>query len=308
MKQIYILLTLIVVLMSCKQQNTDESTASTSKPSLDIQGHRGARGLAPENTIPAFIKALEHGVTTLELDVAISKDSQIVVSHEPWFNHLISLQPNGKPITADQEKTFNLYRMTYEEIAKFDVGSLGNPKFPEQVKQKAAKPTLRMVVEAVTKYCTDNGLEPVAFNIETKTEKDGDDQFHPQPKDFVQLLYNEIIALGIEKYTTIQSFDTRTLEVIHQLDSTLTTALLIYHADDENDNIQTSLATLSFKPSIYSCYYKYVNAEMLKYAHSNGIKVIPWTVNEVQDMNRLIELGVDGLITDYPNRIFLIRN
>ena len=290
-----------------KTENQNNTSEMNNNDSFDAQGHRGARGLVPENTIPAFLKALEHGMTTLELDVVISKDGQLVVSHEPWFNHSIALQPNGEGIKEENEQSFNLYQMNYDEIAKYDVGSLGNPNFLEQEKQKVAKPTLEMVVEATTRYLLTNDLLPVYFNIETKTTAKGDNVFHPEPKEFVEILYNEIRRLGIETFTTVQSFDTRTLEILHEMDSSISTALLIYHEDDGNDNIEKSLKTLSFKPNIYSCYYKYVTKEMIDYAHSNEIKVIPWTVNEPEDMKRFMEMGVDGLITDYPNRLEQLR-
>lgn len=290
-----------------KTENQNNTSEMNNNDSFDAQGHRGARGLAPENTIPAFLKALEHGMRTLELDVVISKDGQLVVSHEPWFNHSIALQPNREGIKEENEQSFNLYQMNYDEIAKYDVGSLGNPNFLEQEKQKVAKPTLEMVVEATTRYLLTNDLLPVYFNIETKTTAKGDNVFHPEPKEFVEILYNEIRRLGIETFTTVQSFDTRTLEILHEMDSSISTALLIYHEDDGNDNIEKSLKTLSFKPNIYSCYYKYVTKEMIDYAHSNEIKVIPWTVNELEDMKRFMEMGVDGLITDYPNRLEQLR-
>lgn len=286
--------------MTKNEKNTSQIKSNSS---FDAQGHRGARGLAPENTIPAFIKALEYGMTTLELDVVISKDGQLVVSHEPWFNHSIALQPNGDAIKDENEKSFNIYKMNYEEIAKYDVGSLGNPNYPEQEKQKVAKPTLSMVVEATIQYLLENDLPPVYFNIETKTTVEGDNLFHPEPKEFVEILYEEMIKLGIEEHTTIQSFDTRTLEELHKIDTSISTALLIYKEEDSKDNIEESLKTLSFKPTIYSCYYKYITQEMINYAHENDIKIIPWTVNEVKDMKGLIDMGVDGLITDYPNRL-----
>lgn len=275
---------------------------------FDFQGHRGARGLAPENTIPAFLKALEYGVTTLELDVVFSEDGQIVISHEPWFNHGIALQPNGDTISEANERNFNLYKMAYEEIARFDVGSKGNARFSQQVKQKVAKPTLAMVAEAVTAYLMAYNLDPVFFNIETKTTVEGDNIFHPAPKEFVAKLYAEILNLGIEKYVTIQSFDVRTLEELHKIDSSIATALLVYHEDGSADDIEKSLATLSFLPTIYSPYYEYLTADVVEQLHEKGLQVIPWTVNETVDFQRLIAMDVDGLITDYPDRLRAFMN
>lgn len=293
------------LLLNACNHSTPSTTNPSSMENFDFQGHRGARGLAPENTVPAFLEALEFGVTTLELDVVISKDSQIVVSHEPWFNHGISTHPAGKDITHENEKELNLYQMTYDEIKTFDVGKKGNARFPEQVKQAATKPTLRMVTDAVSTYLMEKDLEPVYYNIETKSEVDQDDIFHPTPEEFVRLLYHEIQDLGIAEYTTIQSFDVRTLEALHQLDTSITTALLIYHEDEAvtTTNLEQDLATLSFTPDIYSCYHIYLTEEIIAQAHQKGIKVIPWTVNEKEDMLRLIEMGVDGLITDYPDRL-----
>ena len=118
----YLLLAIgLISFFSCQNQNDSASETTIEMESFDFQGHRGARGLVPENTIPSFLKALEYGVTTLELDVVISKDSQIVLSHEPWFNHSIALQPNGNSISEEKEREFNLYEMTYDEIAQYDV-------------------------------------------------------------------------------------------------------------------------------------------------------------------------------------------
>src|SRR5258706_6841771 len=114
--------------------------AQVSVPWFDIQGHRGARGLKPENTIPAFLTALDTGVTTLEMDVVITRDKQVVVSHEPWMSAGICTNAFGKPVKEKEEKKYNLYRMTYEEIKQFDCGSRGDVKFPGEGKMKAVKP------------------------------------------------------------------------------------------------------------------------------------------------------------------------
>ena len=112
-------------------------------PMFDLQGHRGARGLRPENSIPAFIIALDSGVTTVELDLAITKDKQIVVSHEPWMSSSICLQPDGSAISEKDQKSFNIYQMDYEEVRQFDCGSKGHDGFPDQVKLPTTKPLLR---------------------------------------------------------------------------------------------------------------------------------------------------------------------
>ncbi|MFM8834550.1 MAG: glycerophosphodiester phosphodiesterase family protein, partial [Cytophagales bacterium] len=122
--------------------------AQTYLPKFDVQGHRGARGLKPENTIPAFLTALDYGVTTLELDVVITKDKKVLVSHEPWMFSGICLTPDGNTILGKDEKRYNIYELTYEEVKKFDCGSIGNGHFPEQEKIKISKPLLSDVIVA----------------------------------------------------------------------------------------------------------------------------------------------------------------
>lgn len=269
----------------------------TKQFSFDLQGHRGARGLAPENTIPAFLKALEYGVNTLECDVVVSKDKRIVISHEPWFSHEISTAPDGTPVDATMEKHFNIYEMTYDEILRFDVGKRGHARFPRQQPMPAVKPLLSEMFREVESYCSKHKLPPVRFNIEIKSTPEGDGKFHPAPEEFAELLYKEIHQAGMIARTTVQSFDVRALQAMRKIDSTLSLALLVENSLTLSEN----LWRLGFTPEIYSPYYRLVNAELVKEVHARRIKLIPWTVNELEEMTRLLELGVDGLITDYPD-------
>jgi glycerophosphoryl diester phosphodiesterase len=270
----------------------------TSYPKVfDLQGHRGARGLAPENTIPSFLKALEYGVNTLECDVVVSKDKRIVVSHEPWFSHEISTAPDGTPINAATEKQFNIYEMSYNEILRFDVGKRGHARFPRQQPMPAVKPLLSEVFREVDAYCLRHNLQPVRFNIEIKSTPEGDGKFHPAPEEFAKLLYNELQQADMIARATVQSFDVRALQAMHKLDSTLSLALLVENTMSLRENLQR----LGFTPDIYSPYYRLVNAELVAQVHQRGMKLIPWTVNSLSDMKALLELGVDGLITDYPD-------
>lgn len=257
---------------------------------FDLQGHRGARGLMPENQIHGFIEAVKLGVTTLELDVVVSKDKQIVVSHEPWMNAEIC------EVDKNKEK-YNIYQMTYD-VKAIDCGSKFYARFPEQQRIPGSKPTLSMVIDSVEQFIRANNLSPVRYNIETKTTPEGDGIYHPTPKEFVNLLYDVIVKHHIKDRTIIQSFDPRTLNVLHQLDSTVSTALLIFNTDMLSKNLKK----LDFKPTIYSPNYILVKRSLVKSCHSKGIKIIPWTVNEYKTMLRMKSMGVDGLITDYPNR------
>ncbi len=141
---------------------------------FDIEGHRGCRGLMPENSLPAFLKALELGVDTLELDVVVSRDNLLVVSHDAYFSSEITLDATGQPIPADKEREYNLFKMDYAEIRRYDVGSLGNKRFPDQVKLKTYKPLLSEVFKETQRYIKDHKLRAVRYNIETKSTPAGD--------------------------------------------------------------------------------------------------------------------------------------
>lgn len=266
---------------------------------FDKQGHRGSRGLMPENTIAAMYKAIDLGVTTLEMDACISKDHQVFLSHEPFFNHEISLQPNGKPIEEEREKSFNMYQMDYAEITKYDVGLKPHPRFPQQVKLAAIKPLMSQVFDSVIAYCKQNGKSVPQFNIETKTTSKTDDQFHPKPEKFVDLLMQVIASKNMASKVIIQSFDIRTLQYLHQKDATIKTALLIEGFDKKPFALQ--LKDLGFIPSIYSPAHELVTPLLVKQCRDAGIQIIPWTVNDLATIKSLKKMGVHGLISDYPN-------
>jgi glycerophosphoryl diester phosphodiesterase len=265
---------------------------------FDLQGHRGARGLKPENTIPAFIRALELGVTTVELDVVITKDKQVLVSHEPWMSPEICLDPEGKQIPEKEAKKFNIYEMTYEEIIKFDCGSIGNARFPQQEKMKVSKPLLSDVIIAVEDYLRNYTLYEVDYNIEIKSHLDGDKKFHPSPQEFSDLVYELIDQYLPLERVVIQSFDFRVLQYWHKKYPEVRLAALV----ENNNSIEENLKNLGFKPHIYSPDYKLLNRAGVEFLRKQKIKVIPWTVNEESQMLALKGMGVDGLITDYPDR------
>ncbi len=268
-----------------------------AQTTFDIEGHRGCRGLYPENTITAFIEATKIGVNTLEMDVVVSKDGQLVVSHEPWLSALFCYTADGQAIEENKEK-YNIYQLTYEEVKQFDCGINGNPKFSEQKKMSEHKPLLRDVIDAVEKYIFENKLKPVYYNIETKSTPDGDNKFHPTPDVFAQMLYDVLKEKNILPRSIIQSFDPRTLQVVHKIDATVKLALLTGDANTFEKNLEQ----LYFTPTIYSPLYLLVNKKLIKKCHAKGIQIIPWTVNEEKQMLKLKAMGVDGLITDYPNR------
>ena len=288
--------------IGCITPTRPETGFRKINPDIDIQGHRGCRGLMPENTIPAFIKALEIGVTTLEMDVVITKDRQVLVSHEPYLSHKICYGPGGKEITEEDEKLYNLYEMTYEEISRCDCGSKELVGFPEQRKLVVSKPLLTQVIDSVEYYLRTHALPPVYYNIETKSLPDGDNILHPEPTPFVDLLVDVLKEKDILDRTIIQSFDVRTLQYAKEVYPDIRLSLLIVNKDLPEENIEK----LGFVPDIYSPYYLLVNEKLVTYAHQQNIEVIPWTVNEPTEIKRILSLGVDGLITDYPDRAMAV--
>ena len=270
---------------------------------FDIQGHRGCRGLMPENTVPAMIHAIDLGVNTLEMDVVITKDSQVILSHDTYMSKDISTSPDGRFLTAENEKSFNIYEMNYSEVRRWDVGMKTHPIFPQQKKIKIYKPTLAEVFDSVALYISSRKKKPVQFNIETKSQPSKDNVGHPAPQVFVRLLMNVVKSKNMESQVIIQSFDPRTLEVVHRNYPGIRTALLV--SGISNADTKKALSQLSFTPTIFSPEYHLVSNAMVEYCRLNKILLIPWTVNEKTDMDKLRAAGVDGFITDYPDRAMI---
>lgn len=269
---------------------------SQAQFSYDLQGHRGARGLMPENTIPAMIKALDLGVTTLELDLAVTKDGEIIVSHEPWMNPMICLTPEGAQIPAG-DHGHNIYKMTFPEVLKYDCGSKTHSGFPKQVNFNVAKPKLVDLFDAVEKYVKDFGLPQPNYNIEIKSQPDGDGIYHPAPQEFSDKVFQLINGRVDWERINIQSFDFRVLHYYHKTYPQVVLAMLVEDASKFTEQLEE----LGFQPHIYSPYFPKLTSEIVAVLHEKGMKVIPWTVNTSEQMETLLDLGVDGIITDYPN-------
>lgn len=272
---------------------------------FDWEGHRGCRGLMPENTIEGFLKALSFPeVTTLEMDLAVSKDLQLVVSHEPWMSDEICSYDNGTPINYSQniDQFISIYNNLYSDIKKYDCGSRGNPRFKDQIPMKTYKPTLREVIKNVKSYCEVNKRNFPKFNIEIKTRPEWDNIFTPDVNIFCDLILETVRKEFPTDYSSIfiiQSFDIRALESIKKKDNTIKIAYLIENGNDFKSNINK----LTFVPDIYSPKFSLVNTNLISQCKMMNMKVIPWTVNSTNEMKQLIQLGVDGIITDYPNLI-----
>ncbi len=274
------------------------STAAIAQ-TIDIGGNRGFRGMYPENSIQAFTRAVKIGVNTIEVDVVMSKDDQVLVSHDLTIDENICSKPDGTAMTDADKDKYKIYAMSYEEIKKFDCGSRGNNRFTDQVKQSAYKPLLTEVIDAIEKYIKDNNLPPVTYNIQIVSSKKGDEVMHPEPPQFSKAVYNIVKTKGVLAHTLFSSFDMRVLQELHKMDGSALTALL---SEKSTDDLETNLKDLHFNPTVYSPAFLLVTKTMVTKCHALGIKVIAWTPNDIAKMTALKTLGVDGIITDYPDR------
>ncbi len=285
----------------CATSSKNSTTMQKKKlvlPAFNLEGHRGTRGLMPENTIPAMLKAIDDGAQTLELDVVISKDKKVVVSHDIYFHHNISTGPGGKFISATEAPALLLYHMNYDSITKYDVGMKPYKEFPAQQKMPAVKPLLANLVDAADAYATQKG-KSILYNIEIKSNLDWDEKKQPAIAETVELLMTVVKEKKLASRSYLQSFDFRPLQILHKKYPGITTAVLIGGA--EKRSLDEQLQDLGYVPEIYSPAFQLVTPALVAAVHEKGMKLIPWTVNTLDDMKRMKNLGVDGIITDYAN-------
>jgi glycerophosphoryl diester phosphodiesterase len=289
--------------------------------SIDSQGHRGARGLLPENTLPAFARALAIGVTTLELDVVLTADDQVVVTHNPRLEPEITRDPEGNWLTDSGPLIRSL---TLAELKRYDVGGI-NPgtryakRFPHQETRTGTRiPTLSEVIKLVK----ETGDDTVKLNIETKLFPDAALPTST-PAHFAGLLVDVIRDQNFIDRSIVQSFNWSVLKEVQRLEPELATSFLTaeqkwmdnikrkepgpspwtagYDIDDFGGNIPSLIKQAG--GDVWSSYFKEITRDSVSQAHDLGLRVSVWTVNEEVDMENLIELGVDGIITDYPDRM-----
>ncbi|WP_347216452.1 glycerophosphodiester phosphodiesterase family protein [Chryseobacterium sp.] len=299
------------------------ATQLYSAQSFDNQAHRGGKSLYPENTIPAMKNALKMNVTTLELDLAITKDKKVILSHDSFLSPELVTKPDGTYIPKDSGFYYKIYEMPYEKIKTFDVGLKKLDNYPDQKKMKVQKPLFSDVIDAVESYARELKRPLPYYNIETKTRPFSDNIFHPEPKEFVDLMMKIIVEKGIQDRVIIQSFDPRTLEIIHKEYPKIMTALLVEKVDDKKleqqrthfknipvekfklypnhlNGVAGDMKFLSFIPTIYSPDHRLVTPELVQECHAFGMKVIPWTVNTKERLKELKSMGIDGVISDDP--------
>ena len=294
---------------------------AASAAAFDLQGHRGARGLAPENTIEGFAAALAIGVSTLEFDLGMTRDGVLVVHHDVWLNPDTTRKPDGAFLAARGPA---LRALTLAELKRYDVGRLRPgtryaETFPQQQPADGARvPTLAEVFDFARRVRADH----VRFNIETKlTPTSGADA--PDPETFAAAVAAAVRAAGLADRVTVQSFDWRTLAILRRIapeiarvclsaerpgfdtiergkpgPSPWTAGLDVHDVGGSTPRLVAAAACAVWSPA-----FRDLTQGSLAEAKALGLKVIPWTVNERLDMERLIGLGVDGLISDYPDRL-----
>jgi glycerophosphoryl diester phosphodiesterase len=209
----------------------------------------------------------------------------------------ICTKPDGSAVTKAESMSLRLMEMTYETIKQYDCGSRGNSRFPEQHAMAVHKPSLEDMVSAVRVHCEAAKRPMPRFNIEIKSDPRADGIFTPKVEDFAKLVVSELERLKISHLCCIQSFDIRAIKAVHGLAPNQPLAFLV----ENKDGVEANLKLLDFVPSIYSPDYKLLRKKDIKALHKNGIKVIPWTVNDVKAMKKLRQWGVDGIITDYAD-------
>jgi glycerophosphoryl diester phosphodiesterase len=309
-----LVLTALVVLSGC------------ATPAFDAQGHRGARGLAPENTLAAFDAALAVGVTTLELDIGVSKDGIVVIYHDRTLNPDITREvtASGAPSAFLPQRGAPISSLTFAELQRYDVGRIKPDSnyartFATQTPRDGERiPSLASLFDRVAK----KNAASIRFNIETKLSPLAENET-VSPEAMVTALINEIRNAGLQQRTTIQSFDWRTLQISQSIAPEIATVYLT-NQQGANDTVQIgkpgasrwlagldvddhggSIAKLvkAAGGAVWSPNFRDLTEPLVRESHALGLKVIPWTVNEVVDMKRLIDWKVDGIITDYPDRL-----
>lgn len=254
-------------------------------------GHRGCRGLFPENTLEAFQKAIDLGVDGIEWDVVVNSEGKLIISHEPFIDPSYCLDREGNSVRRGSEN--NIYKMDYSTIQSFDCGSKYYSKFPEQVKLKSHKPTVQEAFDSLD-------LENISILFEVKSEVKDYGVFQPSPSEYAKIIANEVEKFEYKENIIFMCFDKKLLEALHTL---LPDFRYIYLTYKPGGSTKSYLKDLSFKPYALGMYYITIRKSDVKYLHEQGVKVFAWTVNKEKQSEKLKRYQVDGIITDYPDRI-----
>lgn len=270
------------------------------KPFIDVQAHRGGAGLMPENTVSAMQNALDMKVNTLEFDLQLSADGQVVVSHDNYFHPRYATRPDGTLIQEDDPKEY-LYTMPYDSIAKYDVGMRPNAVWPTQAKLPETKPLASDLIDYTEAFAG----YPVNYNIEIKSwPGDGEGTCWPEYHVFCDTCIPLLLSKNLGDRLIVQCFDTRALEYMHEKWPELILSFLT--EPEDGTDVADIMERLSFTPRWWSPHYSEVTPENVAWCHERGIGVVPWTVDDPAEMKRLVACGVEAIISNYPDRLIAI--
>lgn len=261
---------------------------------ISVQGHRGARGILPENTLPAFAQAVQVGADFLELDIGVTRDGVLIITHDPFLNPRIQRWKNGKAIAPETA----IHALSLEEIRGIDCGSLKNPEFPRQsICPGEGIPTLAELFESIAKLEHPNAKK-IIFNIELKSVPAGDGWLQPKPKKFASLVLALVRKFQMRERVVLQSFDHRVLAEIRKLDKKIFLSALF-----SDNSLDYLLVAKRLGVQAISAHMHWITRADVLALQRKKIQVFVWTANEERDWQRLAKLGVDSIISDYPEEL-----
>ena len=269
---------------------------------IDLQAHRGGAGLMPENTLSAMKKAMDLHVNTLEFDLQLSADKKVLVAHDNYFHSRNAMRPDSSLVLKEEPKEY-LYTMPYDSLVKYDVGLRFVDRWPEQKKVAEHVPLASDLIDFTEHYARENHLSPFRYNIEIKSRTGkGEGTLWPTYQEFCDTCIPLLLSKNLGDRLVVQSFDIRSLEYIHQHYPEVELSFLT----EDEEEISQILASLSFRPRWWSPHFSKVTRENVAYCHALGIKVVPWTVDEENDIARMVSCGVDAIISNYPDRLIKV--
>lgn len=299
------LIATLISLSACQQTEKEQP-----KYIVDVQAHRGGMGLMAANTLESMKNAVDLGVNTLEMDIVVTKDKKVILSHDRYFTEETT-RPDGSHVKKEDPKEY-LWKMTYEEISKYDVGMRQFQNFTEQKNMPAIKPLLSDVISFIEKYVKEKGMAPMKYNIEIKCHKDTNDGIEgedwPVYNEMVDICLGTLIPFNLGERLIIQCFDNRAMTYIHEKYPEIHLAYLVGGGEvrwkeNKEMDIDAILAQIGFVPEWFSPASIFVNKLNVEDAHKRGMKVVTWTVDNKDDMVKMIDAGVDAIISNYPNRL-----